>query len=102
MNSVQIRGHTKPINLGGFQTELSGPSVNPRRMIPYTHSLLICEEETALFSHEYHVRLVLLGFLVHWKNQLPVGGVPVYHQMIKKQVSAIQSIEHCVRLTREW
>ena len=50
---------------------------------PYTHSLPIHEEETTVvstswrsvfFSHECHVRLILLGFL-HWKNQLPVGGL---------------------------
>ena len=47
------------------------------------------------------MRFILLGFLLHWKNQLPVGGVPVYSQMIKKQVSAIHPIEGYVRLTRE-
>ena len=50
------------------------------------------------------MRLSLLGFLLFWTDQLPVGGVPVYSQMVKKQVSAIQPIEHyvAVRLTREW
>ena len=48
------------------------------------------------------MRLILLGSLLHWKNQLPVGGVPVYSQMVKKQVPAIQLIEHYVGLTREW
>ena len=48
------------------------------------------------------MRLILLGFLLHQKNQLPVGGVPVFSQMVKKQVSAIQPIERYVRLTREW
>ena len=48
------------------------------------------------------MRLILLGSLLHWKVQLPVGGVPVYSQMVKKQVSAIQPIEHYVGLTREW
>ena len=47
------------------------------------------------------MRLILLGFLLHWKNQLPVGGMPVYSQMVKKQVSAIQPIEHYVRLAKE-
>ena len=47
------------------------------------------------------MRLILLGFLLHWKDQLPVGGMPVYSQMVKKQVSAIQPIERYVRLTRE-
>ena len=47
------------------------------------------------------MRLILLGSLLHCKKQLPVGGVPVYSQMVMKQVSAIQPIEHCVRLTRE-
>ena len=48
------------------------------------------------------MRLILLGCLLHWKDQLPVGGVPVYSQMVKKQVSAIRPIESFVRLTREW
>ena len=48
------------------------------------------------------MRLILLGFLLHWKDQLPVGGVPVHSQMVKKQVSAIQAIEQYVMLTREW
>ena len=46
------------------------------------------------------MRLILLGS--RWKNQLPVGGVPVYFHMVKKQGSLIQLIEHYVRLTREW
>ena len=45
--------------------------------------------------------LILLGFLLHWKDQLPVGGVSVYSQMVKKQDSAIQPIERYVRLTSE-
>ena len=45
------------------------------------------------------MRLILQGSLLHWKDQLPVGGVPVYSQLVKKQGSPI---EHCVRLTREW
>ena len=53
-------------------------------------------------SQEYHMRLILLGFLLHWKDQLPAGGVLVYSQMVKKQVSAIQPTERCVRLRREW
>ena len=48
------------------------------------------------------MRLILLGFLLHGRDQLPVGGGSVYSQMVKKQVSAMQSIEHCVRLKREW
>ena len=36
------------------------------------------------------MRLILLGFL---PNQLPVGGVSVYSQMVKKQLSAIQPIK---------
>ena len=47
------------------------------------------------------MRLILLRFLLHWKDQLPVGGVPVYSQMVKKQASAIQLIARYVRLTRE-
>ena len=41
------------------------------------------------------MRLILLGFLL----QLPVGGVSVYSQLVKKQVSAIQPIGHYVRFT---
>ena len=48
------------------------------------------------------MRLILLGFLLHWKDQLPVCGMPVYSQMVKKQASAIQPVGHYVRLTREW
>ena len=48
------------------------------------------------------MRLILLEFLFHWKDQFPVGGGPVYSQMVKKQVSPIQPIECYVRLTREW
>ena len=57
---------------------------------------------SALFSQEYHVRLILLGFILHWKDQLPVGGLTVYSQMVKKKVSATRPIECYVRLTREW
>ena len=46
------------------------------------------------------MRLILLEVL-YWKDQLPVGGVPVYSQMFKKQISAIQPIERYVRLTIE-
>ena len=48
------------------------------------------------------MRLILLGSLLHWKDQLAVCGVQVYSQMVKKQGSPIQPIEHYVRLTREW
>ena len=47
------------------------------------------------------MRLILLGILLHWKDQLPVGGMSVYSEMIKKQVSAIQPIKCYVRLARE-
>ena len=46
------------------------------------------------------MRLILLGSLLHWKDQLPVGDVPVYSHMVKKQGSPIQPIEHYVRLSR--
>ena len=46
------------------------------------------------------MRVVLQGFLFYWKDQLPVGDVSVYSQMVKKQVSAIQPIE--LYVTREW
>ena len=48
------------------------------------------------------MRLILLDSLLHWKEQLPVGGVAVYSQMVKKQGSPIQPIEYYVRLTRKW
>ena len=38
------------------------------------------------------MRLILLGSLLHWKDQLPAGGAPVYSQMVKKQGSPIQPI----------
>ena len=31
------------------------------------------------------MRLILLGSLLHWKEQLPVGGVSVYSQMSKSK-----------------
>ena len=31
------------------------------------------------------MRLILLGSLLRWKNQLPVGGVPVYSQMSRSK-----------------
>ena len=31
------------------------------------------------------MRLILLGSLLHWTNQLPVGGVPVYSQMSRSK-----------------
>ena len=31
------------------------------------------------------MRLILLGFFLHWKNQLHVGGVPVYSQMSRSK-----------------
>ena len=31
------------------------------------------------------MRLILLGYLLKWKNQLPVGGVPVYSQMSRSK-----------------
>ena len=40
---------------------------------------------SAFFSHEYHVRHILLGSLFRWKNQLPVGGVPDYSQMSRSK-----------------
>ena len=48
------------------------------------------------------MRLILLGLLLYLKDQLAVGGVLVYSQMVKKQVSTIQLIERYFRLTREW
>ena len=83
---------------------------------PYTHSLLVHEEETmtvstssrsAFFSNEYHVRLILLGFLLHWKNQLPVGGVAVYSQMSRSksqqfsQLSIVLGLQENCELLQE-
>ena len=31
------------------------------------------------------MRLILLGSLLHWQDQLPVGGVPVYSQMSRSK-----------------
>ena len=31
------------------------------------------------------MRLILLGSLLHWKNQLPVDGVPVYSEMSRSK-----------------
>ena len=31
------------------------------------------------------MRLILLGSLLHWKNKLPVGGVPVYSQISRSK-----------------
>ena len=31
------------------------------------------------------MRLILLGSLLRWKKQLPVGGVPVYSQMSRSK-----------------
>ena len=90
---------------GGVRSRSGRPLTNVTYILesPYTHSLLVHEEETmtvstssrsAFFSHEYHVRLILLGIgsLLHWKDQLPVGGMPVYYQMVKKQCSPIRPI----------
>ena len=54
------------------------------------HSLLLEEVNYSLKSD-----------LLSWRDQLAIGGVPVNSQKVKKQNSAIQSIEHYVRLTRE-
>ena len=48
------------------------------------------------------MRLILQGSLLYWKDELPVGGVPVFSQMVKKQGSSIQPTEQYVRFTREW
>ena len=44
---------------------------------------------SALFSHEYHVRLILLGYLLHWRDQLPVGGMSVYILTKSRQFSQL-------------
>ena len=31
------------------------------------------------------MRLILVGSLLHWKNQLPVGGMPVYSQISRSK-----------------
>ena len=45
------------------------------------------------------MRLILLASLLHWKDQLPVDGMPVNSQMVKRQGSSILPIKHYVRLT---
>ena len=47
------------------------------------------------------MRLILLGFRLHWRDKLPIDGMSVYSLMVKNKVSAIQPIEHEVRPTRE-
>ena len=48
------------------------------------------------------MRLILLGSILHWKDQLPVGGVPVYSQMSKsksQQFSIVLGLqENCEHL----
>ena len=40
------------------------------------------------------MRIILLVFHLHWRDQMPVAGVPVFSQMVNKEVSAIQPIKH--------
>ena len=40
------------------------------------------------------MRLILLGSLLHWKEQLPVGGVPVYSQMSIGSPTGVAGIGH--------
>ena len=50
----------------------------------YTHTLRLHKDDSmtysnswrcALFANEHYVRLVLLAFLLKWRDQLPVGGM---------------------------
>ena len=62
---------------------------------------------SAFFSHEYHVSLILLGFLLHWKDQRPVGGVPVYSQISRSksqqfsQLSIVLGLQENCELLQE-
>ena len=53
------------------------------------------------------MRLILLGSLLHWKNQLPVGGVSVYSQMSRSkalqfsQLSVVLGLEENGELLQE-
>ena len=57
--------------------------------------------KSALLSHKSLVSLISSGFLIRRRDHLPVDGMSYILKIVKKQVSAIQPIEHYVRLTRE-
>ena len=53
------------------------------------------------------MRLFLLGSFLHWKKQLPVGGVPVYSQMSRSksqqfsQLSIVLGLQENCELLQE-
>ena len=50
------------------------------------------------------MRLILLGSLLRGKNQLPVGGVPVYSQMSRsksRQLSIVLGLQENCELLQE-
>ena len=49
------------------------------------HGLFFMSKQRMCVWAQYHVRLILLGSLFHWKHQLPVGGMPVYSQMSRSK-----------------
>ena len=65
-----------------------------------THSHLINEEESMMvlynylgevnyvFSYECDMRLISLEFILHWRDQLPVGGV-------SSSCTSSRSRDHC-------
>ena len=68
----------------------------------FTPSLLFYEEKILEEVHLSHISIpILLRFLLHWRDWLPVGGMLVHSQMVTKLVSIIQPIEHYVTLRRE-
>ena len=38
------------------------------------------------------MRLILLRSLLHWKNHLPVGGMPVYFQMSRSKSQQVSQL----------
>ena len=48
------------------------------------------------------MRLILLGSLLHWKKQLPVGGVPVYSQMSRSKSQQFSQLSIVLGLHENW
>ena len=58
---------------------------------------LLLEEVHYSLKSIMTVRLILLGFLLHLKDQLPVGGVPVYLYILKWSRSKSQKFSQLRR-----
>ena len=54
---------------------------------PSDHTHIIHEGEIIMLSTEHHVRLILLGFLLHWRDQLPLGGMSEYTLMVTNSLN---------------